>query len=226
MARLLMGAIVTKAVGKIGGMCFRIKNQTQILQRNPNPFKNRAINFNPAMAVIRFVFGSWKNQTTRQQSDWARIAASNPVIDRFGNAKNLSNRQFFNMSNVNAQLVGLAAVVVEDWENFVPYLTFDDIQITNLDGKIELTNYDYDTTCRMAIYARRVSNSSNNPIPSSLQLIAWIETQDYDATALYIAVENAGYHFQSLQWYSVGLRCITTSGVVSPMIQYTIQVHI
>jgi hypothetical protein len=226
MARLLMGAIVTKAVGKIGGMCFRIKNQTQILQRNPNPFKNRAINNNPAMGLIRLVFSQWKYQSDAEKTLWGVIAVNNPIRDRFGNLKTLSNREFFNRSNINTRLVGYGGVNVEDWESFTPWLNADNIRIQTNTQTIEIVNYDFDTNTRLAFYARRVNNGSNNPIPSSIQLIAFINTQDYDAHTLWNAVAAAGYIFTPYKFYSVGIRCITTSGVQSPMLQFTTQVNV
>lgn len=224
MARILMGAIVTKAVGKIGGMCFRIKNQTQILQRNPNPFKNRAINANSAMGIIRYVFTRWSYLNAGDKRQWGIIALNNPRSDRFGNSTTLSARDFFNMSNINTLLVGLPIIDPYEWEAFTPWLNCDFIRVNTTIPSIELNNYDYDTNCRLAIYRKRVNSIAVNPIASSLKLMAFINTQDYDGEFLWNTVAAAGYTWAPGQLYSVGIRCITTSGVVSPMIQFTIEV--
>lgn len=223
MARLLMGAIVTKAVGKIGGMCFRIKNQTQILQRNPNPFKNRAINQNSAMSTIRQVLGYWKNQSQPQQTAWGVIAVNNPQRDRFGNVVTLSARDYYNKSNINARLVGYGFVDEHTYDSTVPYLTFDSITLNATIQVIGLNNYDYDTNCRLAIYIRQVNSISVNPVANSLKLIAFINTNDYDGEYLWNVVYNTGYTFAIGSIYSIALRAITSSGVASPFIQYTVE---
>jgi hypothetical protein len=225
MARLLMGAIVTKAVGKIGGQCFRIKNQTQILQRNPNPFKNRAINQNSAMGVIRKVFTSWSRISSTERDLWTTIASVNPQPDRFGNMVTLSGRDYFNQANINVGLVGMSNIDPRSYINTVPYLYFSSIDLNLAEGVIDLVDLELTIDGQMAIYIREVTNQANNPIASSLKLIAYMQASIYDGATMYFLCNAAGFHFYPNRWYSIACRVISASGVTSPYIQFTVQGH-
>ena len=223
MARLLMGAIVTKAVGKIGGQCFRIKNQTQILQRNPNPFKNRAINKNAAMFYIRYVFSSWKNQTEEARATWAEIASNNPQPNRFGDMVNLSARDYYNQANINTFYTFGELVNENTYTATVPFFNFSSVTIDTTENAIRMNDIQFYDTSRAVIYIRRVNSGAINPIASSLPFVTTIYVDDYNVNDLYDACEAFGIQFEAGSWYSFGARLISEWGVWSPMIQYTVQ---
>lgn len=223
MARLLMGAIVTKAVGKIGGQCFRIKNQTQILQRNPNPFKNRAINKNSAMYAIRFIFNSWQYQSSAERERWTVIAANNPQPNRFGNMVNLSARDYYNQANI-ALYRNVGLFVNEDtYSPSVPYINISSVTITTGENAFILNDFEYTDPYIGILNMREVSNSANNPIASSLPFITTFVALDYSASDLYDACENAGVRFRAGNYYAVGIRIMSAWGVYSPSMQFTVQ---
>jgi hypothetical protein len=223
MARLLMGAIVTKAVGKIGGQCFRIKNQTQILQRNPNPFKNRAINKNPAMYAIRFIFNSWKNQGNAARATWAVIAANNPQPDRFGNMVNLSARDYYNQANINLfRNVGLF-VNQNTYDASVPYINISSVTISTAENVFILNDFDVLDPYIGVLNMRVVNSKVMNPIASSLPFVTTFDANDYSAAGLYAACENAGINFVAGNVYAVGVRILSAWGVYSPSMQFTVR---
>lgn len=221
MARLLMGSIVTKAVGKIGGHCFRIKGTTQILGRNPNPFKNRAVNQNSAMNVIRTVFSNWKKLVTSQQAAWREIAIANPVPDRFGNPKTLSGREFYSRVNINSLLVGGPDVNAETFINTVPFLDFNDVTIDTRSSHLSLVELRRPDSGKLAFYIMQIPSLSYNPTPRSIKLIASMNVAEYTSSAAYIAVLDSGFDFNGDINYAVACRVISDYGVASPYVMYS-----
>jgi len=221
MARLLMGSIVTKAVGKIGGHCFRIKGTTQILGRNPNPFKNRAVNQNSAMNVIRTVFSDWKYLDTPQQNAWREIAIANPVPDRFGNPKTLSGREFFSRVNINSLLVGGPDVEAAAFVNTVPFLAFNDVTIDTKSSELSLVELRHADAGRLAFYIMQIPSLSYNPTPRSIKLIASMNVADYTNSVAYTAVLASGFSFNGGNNYAVACRLISDYGIASPYVMYS-----
>lgn len=220
MAKALMGAIVVKLAGKLNGHCFRVFGNTQVLQAKPLPSRKLNITVNGAMPVIRDLFAKWITIDSASRNLWKTIAITYPFSDRWGNPKYLSGRQFFTKVNINAILAGFPEVDPATFNAYIPGLEFDEVIINLTDATLELKNEHFATGTRLQICIKKLSNEAINPDPSRIKTICYIRVQDYTPNALFVAVNNAGFHFVEGEWYAVSVSAVSPFGMKSPFIMH------
>lgn len=218
MAKALMGAIVVKLAGKLNGHCFRVFGNTQVLQAKPLPSRKLNITVNGAMPVIRDLFAKWITIDSATRNLWKSIARTYPFSDRWGNPKYLSGRQFFTKVNINAVLAGFSEVNPATFNAYIPGLEFDEVIINLTDATLELKNEHFAPGTMLQICIKKLNNEAINPDPSRIKTICYMRVVDYTPNALFVAVNNAGFHFTADEWYAVSVSAVSPFGMKSPFI--------
>ncbi len=216
MAKLLMGSIVTKAVGRINGHCFRIQGSTQILQRNPLRGFQNAINTNKALSKIRNVMASWLSLGSSAWEGWRIIANDNPVTDRFGNPKTLTARAFYTKCAINCSIAGLSTPDYVFWKKDIPECTFDDITLDVTGDNIDLLNFVNVADTKATFRIMPLDNESMNPNPLKVTIGCFFDSSAFNKNDLYhdLVVTN-GYNLTIGKLYYCAITVVSSSGVVS-----------
>ena len=220
MAKLLMGSIVVKAAGKINGHCFRIFRGQQLLTRLPLPINRNSINQNPAMNIIRNVFSEWSILDLLERTAWNNIAATNPIIDRFGQTKYLSGRDFYSKSNINARLSGFGKIIAFDWLRNVSIVTCNDIVVDITLKTITLKSLVFSDSPTFQFVAKNLSNQAQNPNPDQIKALMYNPCQTIDKFILFDDFASAGMDFNETKPYFIAFRSVTASGVVGPWLSF------
>lgn len=216
MARLLMGSIVTKAVGRINGHCFRIQGSTQILQRNPLRGFQNAINTNKALAKIRNVMASWLGLGALAWEGWRIIANNNPVVDRFGNPKTLTARAFYTKCAINCSSVGFSTPDYVTFDRSVPECNFIGISLDITHMEISLVDFVSVVDTKATLRIAKLGNFSQNPNPLKIPIACIFDSSAFSAGDLYSALLASGSPMPIVgQKYLLAVTVVSLSGVVS-----------
>lgn len=216
MAKLLMGSIVTKAVGRINGHCFRIQGTTQILQRNPLRGFQNAINKNKALPAIRNVLSSWLGLGSTAWDAWGVIARDNPVVDRFGNSLILKGRAFYTKCAINCAMVKLSTPFYWGWSNRVPECAFSEVRIDISGESIDLLDFVNTPDTMASFRIMPLRNESVNPNPTTIPIRAIFNSSTFDRSVLFNSlVTVGGFHLVAGQLYYCAVTIVSPSGVVS-----------
>ena len=223
MAKALMGAIVVKLAGKLNGHCFRVYGNTQVLQQKGLPPRKLNITVNGAMPVIRDIFAKWISTSSEVRNQWKALALLYPFSDRWGNPKYLSGRQFYTKMNINAVLAGFPEPDASTFDGYIPGLEFDSVSINLTNAALELKNEHLANGTRLQVCIKKLQNEAVNPEPSRIKTICYFRAQDYTPNALFVAVNNAGFHFIESEWYAVSVSAVSPYGMKSPYLMYITQ---
>lgn len=218
MAKLLMGSIVTAAVGRLNGHCFRLFGNTQVLQRNPLPARVSVISKNSAIPLAQRSFSSWSNLTLERRTQWNEVALANPVIDRFGNPKTLSGRAYYCKIAINLGMVNEAVIRPDEFNSTVPTCAFANIVINEEDETFTYLEDDFAIDSFLVVNIVKVRGSFNHPNPNKIKFCASFDTNDYDFGDIYKALLDLGFEFKKDDWYAVSTCVVSASGVVSPKV--------
>jgi len=216
MAKLLMGAIVTRAVGKIGGHAFRLRGTTQILQRTAFSRKRNVSVTNKAMPVIKQVFKSWNTINAASKNAWKALAQNVIVIDRFGNPTGITGRGLFSKSNISAILADFPAVDPLTWNGTVPTLETSGVTISVGADKIILEDLQMSGADHFIFGIKRVANDNVFLQASQIPTLLTMPRADYTAADLYSAVVGLDYILIIGQRHCIKIQAVTSSGVASP----------
>lgn len=211
-----MGSIVTKAVGRIGGHCFRIQGSTQILQRNPLRGFQNAINTNKALSKIRNVMASWLGLGSLAWEGWRIIANDNPVIDRFGNPKTLTARAFYTKCAINCATVGLTTPNYATFDKAVPECSFSSIVLDVTHSQIDLIDFVNVVGTKASFRIVRLNNESQNPNPEKITIGCTFDSSNFNLDDLYTALVNTPFQEPVIgQLYLCAVTVVSESGIVS-----------
>ena len=227
MAKLLFGAIVTKAVGKLGGHCFRIKGNVQILQRNPYCNNYNVVVKNPAIAPIQKAFKGWSSLTPGQQNIWKENALTIPKKDRFGNNRTFSGRDLYTSCTINNLVSGQPEPDVNKFDNKIPDPTTKRIVMLRYDevsGAVNLIDQTYQSNGYLTIGAKRVYSSSNNFKPEAIKKVISFFNDEDRAQLIYASILNSGIEIFEGDHFNISIFTTTTSGIKSVTQVFNVQV--
>lgn len=216
MAKLLMGAIVTKAVGKLGGHCFRLHGSTQVLQRTAYSANHNTTVVNPSMNLLRTVFGLWSFVPISVRKDWGKLANDNPTVDRFGNPKILSARGFYTRSQIALLMAEMDMLLPSDFRPAVPPQSVTSILINTNSSVFDLTGVLTPTFSTLRISVRLAPSSFALPSAQTFSRFASMRLSAYSPTTLFTEISGNQIILQPERNYAVCLFFVSQSGISSP----------
>lgn len=220
MAKLLMGAIVTKAVGKLNGHCFRINRSTQILQRNPLPPRSRINQNNASMRSIRTVFGYWKNIAPEDKTLWAGFASANPVPDRFGNLKTLTARQYWTKAALPSLRAGLGYPYASVFNPSIPLFAPDSVNVTFSPDRFNIEGLIPWSPGNVEVRIIKIAQPYLKPSPSACKFGMFFNVFAFNPDAAFITMTGNGIPLEPNVYYYVWMRMIPLHGMPSPFVGY------
>jgi hypothetical protein len=110
-AKINFGAGIADARGSVGGHTFSKNQFGAYLRQKVSPVQPRS----PEQTLVRQMFGDLAKRwfqvlDSAQRAAWIALAASNPVVDVFGNSQILSGLQLYMRCNRNLQSVGVTVI--------------------------------------------------------------------------------------------------------------------
>lgn len=109
MAVAKLGAIITDISGSIGGTTFRRSATGQVIYNKPKGTGlGRTKGSLTMSANVKTILG-WNQISQAERDAWAQLAADHPVVDKFGDLKNLTGRQYYIRNTSACQVAGYAA---------------------------------------------------------------------------------------------------------------------
>jgi hypothetical protein len=216
MAKLLMGAIVTKASGRLNGHCFRVFRNTQILQRNPLPSRVWDKAKNTFTNSVQLAFSRWSTLSAVLRSSWNEEAVKFEFPNRWGVPVVLSGRDFFTKCYLNALKVGLDLPDISAFSGIVPNLNYTGIVI-NVDGEVfDIEDLEIGEGAQLLVSIRKISGDQVNLTAKQIKNIAYCDASLYDKNSFYETIMATGFRFIKDKWYAVNIVAVSPSGFVSP----------
>lgn len=218
-----MGAIVTKASGKLNGHCFRYSRNTQILQVSALPSKSWNKSKNSFINSTQIGFSTWSKLSLIIRNAWSEESLKYEYIDRWGNPKVLSGREFFSKCYLNCLKSEQVMPVIDYFSGVIPVCNFDDIIINTEAGTFEYREFNFEASSKLVVCIQKISGNQVNLTSKQIKIVAVTDTDDYDSSNLYTLIKDNGFKFITGSWYSVNTYCVTRSGVVSPAFILNVQ---
>lgn len=123
MAVFQLGSLVSRISGSIGGTTFRRVGSQNVVSNKSSGGTRSNLLKNKALIDLSQIFKSWKTLTSEKRAGWNSTALLYPVIDKFGNSKFLTGRQFFIKYNSQLSVVGVKIVNDSDFNTIVDEVT-------------------------------------------------------------------------------------------------------
>lgn len=140
MAKILFGAGVADARNKLGGHVFTKNRNGAVLRMKVSPTQPRS----QAQLNVRSQFAanskSWgMDLIDSQRAAWAALAATNPVVDQFGNPQVLTGAQFYQRVNRNLQTISQPRMLDAPIDQIVEPLTSVSLSAVVSGNVLEIT---------------------------------------------------------------------------------------
>lgn len=221
--KIRFGMMMTDAVGKAGGQCIQRRGNTRVLRNITIPTQRIASTQNPQRFINNFLFSQWSRLNPTEQNEWFTVSEILRGKDTFGDEKSYTPRECF--SKCNGVLYPATKVLINaSTFNFsVPVLEVDTISIGLSDNDFILSVTSEVDVFRTQIKAQRLSNYSQNPKVYKLKTFNYAidNTDSHEIFAKFVAMFpqlNAG------DYWSIAVRGISASGLVSPWVQKLVRV--
>ena len=221
--KVRFGMMMTDAVGKAGGQCIQRRGNTRVLRNITIPTQRLASTQNTQRFINNFLFSQWSRLIPAEQSEWVTVSEILRGKDTFGDEKSYTPRECF--SKCNGVLYPATKVLIDaSVFNFsVPVLEVNDISIDLSDNDFILNIASEVDVFRTQIKAKRLANYSQNPKVYKLKTFDYAvdNTDSREIFAKFVAMFpqlNAG------DYWSIAVRGISASGLVSPWVQKLVRV--
>ena len=133
MALFLLGALVTEIVGSIGGTTFKRQKSSRVMMKKSNGASRAQVLQNPRLVQNSYIFKKWRNLSGADRAAWNSIAASNKVVNKFGNSVTISGVAFQRKSDLQVNFLGFVPNPLA-WTsdiNTISFLSVPEIDWTN-----------------------------------------------------------------------------------------------
>lgn len=221
--KVRFGIMMTDAVGKAGGQCIQRRGNTRVLRNITIPTQRLASTQNPQRFINNYLFSQWSRLNPTEQNEWFTISEILRGKDIWGDEKSFTPRECF--SKCNGTLYPATKVLIDAAAfNFsVPVLEVDEISIDLSDNDFILNIASEVDVYRTQIKAKRLANYSQNPKVYKLKTFDYAvdNTDSHEIFAKFVAMFpqlNAG------DYWSIAIRGISASGLVSPWVQKLVRI--
>lgn len=215
--------LVTSAVGKAGGQYIRRSGGTNVLANISVPRQTFSSVNNPQRFTNNYIFSQWSRLSVAIRSQWAVVATSLRGKDVFGDEKLFSARECFTKCS---SVLWNASGNLSDPALFnysVPVLEVSAIVVDSSNGEVYIT-VSNDVDCMYYQFkALQLPNNSRFPKVEKLKTFFFNSDLD-DSNVIYSAFLNEFKRIAVGQYWSIAVRGINTSGLVSPWSIFQIEV--
>lgn len=224
MSKILFSALVSKASGKFGGSCFRIHRNAQLLTKLGFPNQSAASRSNAARPVIAHTFRQWALISDAARIAWSALAADNPVLDRWGNNKLLTGREFFIKFSFHRYRNSYPPQDPADFKAEIPLSHCTEITISTSEATFNNADFAAPALGWGEIYSRPISSNLIHLKPYKLKWVCNSVKMGNDPSAAYMDAYATGLRWEVGKWYSVAVRGVSASGVPGAWSQFNVLV--
>ena len=221
--KVRFGMMMTDAVGKAGGQCIQRRGNTRVLRNITIPTQRIASTQNPQRFINNFLFSQWSRLNPTEQNEWFTVSEVLRGKDTFGDEKSFTPRECF--SKCNGTLYPATKVLIDaSVFNFsVPVLEVDEISIDLSDNDFILNIASEVDVFRTQIKAKRLANYSQSPKVYKLKTFDYA-IDNTDSHAIFAKFEAMFPQLNAGDYWSIAVRGISASGLVSPWVQKLVRV--
>ncbi len=221
--RTRFGMLMTDAVGKAGGQCIQRRGNTRVLRNITIPTQRQASTQNKQRFTANVLFSIWSTLTQAVRDEWATIGTLLRGLDTFGNEKGYTGREAFLKCNGVYYNFSSALIDPSTFNYTVPTLECGTFLLRKSTTLLDIAPISNSLTACVQMKAVLLRNSAVNPTVEKLK--TFIMTTDFaEADGNYSAFETLFPSVTVGQFYSIAVRSVSASGLVSPWIQQQVKV--
>ncbi len=183
--KIQLGTIVTNMAGSTGGQTVRRFKGGHVLQNKVLKKSKFQYNNGVRIAFNSKLFNQWNNLNESERAGWSSEATKYTFPDKFGNAKNLSGREFYLKLNAQLNLLAQRGIDVSSISSNLIAYAFEVIEMNFAGSFVRVA---VDVTADGINYAFGVlplKNEATNPNPSRAKVIGFTTGSDYNDYNLY-----------------------------------------
>ncbi len=126
MAKFVLGSLITNIAGSVGGTTLRrVPNGFSMYNKIKGASVSKLLQ-NTRVPQIANIFQRWSLLSDSERSGWNATALTVTFPDKFGVAKNLTGRQLFSKSNIQALPAGFTVNDSTGFTKDIPVFSLDD----------------------------------------------------------------------------------------------------
>lgn len=216
--RTRFGMLMTDAVGKAGGQCIQRRGNTRVLRNISIPTQRLASTQNPQRFTANFLFSIWATLDQATRDEWAYIGSTLRGLDTFGNEKNFTAREAFLKCNAVYYNYQKALISPFGFNFSVPSLAIGVMTLRFASSALDIHYVTSDNGEAVQMKAMQLRNVATNPTSDKLKTFHFSNAYT-ESDANYAALLKMFPSMAVGSIFSIAVRIVSTSGLVSPWIQ-------
>ena len=223
--KVRFGMMMTDAVGKAGGQCVQRRGNTRVLRNITIPTQRMASTQNPQRFVNNYLFSQWSRLNPPEQNEWVTVSETLRGKDIFGDEKSYTPRECF--TKCNGVLYPATKVLIDAsvFNYSVPVLDIGLISVDISSNSFDLNVAHEVDVFRTQVKAKRLSNFSQNPKVYKLKTFSYTP-DNTDSPAIFEQFVKMFPNITAGDYWSIAVRGISSSGLVSPWVQQTVILNV
>lgn len=216
--RTRFGMLMTDAVGKAGGQCIQRRGNTRVLRNISIPTQRQASTQNKQRFTANYLFSVWATLSQSIRDEWALVATTLRGTDTFGNEKSFTAREAF--LKCNGVLYNYTKTLIDPFtfDYTVPTLDMESITLDISDTELKLDVNSITNAVCVQMKSIALRNAATNPTVEKLKTFNM--SSDYlEADTNFVAFLKMNNSVIAGNLYSIAVRAVSSSGLVSPWFQ-------
>lgn len=222
--KVRFGMMMTDAVGKAGGQCIQRRGNTRVLRNITIPTQRLASTQNPQRFINNFLFSQWSRLNPTAQSEWFTVSEILRGKDIFGDEKSFTPRECFSKCNGVLYPATNTLIDASVFDYSVPVLEIGTISVDISATSFNLNVGSEIAVVRTQIKAKRLANFSQNPKVYKLKTFSYA-IDNTDDQAIFEQFVTMFPQLVAGDYWSIAVRGISASGLVSPWVQQLVRLN-
>lgn len=219
--KIRYGMLMVDGIGKAGGQCVQRRGGTRVLRNISVPTQRMASTQNPQRFVNNKFFTSFAALGETNQAMWQVIGSNTVVRDPFGESRTLSAREAFIKFNAIRYPFANQEVESDEFSYNAPILNVLSVQI-DLSNEEMFVDFATPTNLEfIQLKAMKLRSNAVNPSVAKLKTFAR-SIPVLDASELFLLLRASVQGIYGGNYFSIAVRGVTSSGLVSPWNQFKV----
>jgi hypothetical protein len=215
--KLQFGSIIVQGAGKINGHQIRNFRGMPFLTKKAIPTKSNLFLANPAKKAATIAFKYWATLDKATRDAWSSVALTVPFLDRWGNVKYLTGRDFVTYLFINSANASISMPDPSRFDATIPSFTSDGVGVNLANDTCNVIHWVNTVGVAQLIYISQNPTAIRELKAKELKLITVVDLDSLSPAQLFTAIKNAGFNFSDGMSYSFGIKNISSSAMASPM---------
>jgi hypothetical protein len=216
--KILFGSIVTAGAGRLNGHQVRNFRGMALITKLALPTQTFNLRQNAQKAVASYAFKLWSSLTEAQQIGWESNAEKIEFIDRWGRAKYLNGKDFVSFIGLNCAKANITFPSYTTFQTIKPTITATGLVVGNTPKSIVFSDFAETDGSKQMIFANWTNNRNINFNDKKLKFYTAFVINDFDPEEIHNLLNDAGIEINTGSYLTLGIKNISSSGLVSPML--------